>query len=82
MTKRLNITLPERTVTLIDRVAGKGQRSRLIAEAVERYVKEEGRAKLRRRLREGAEARAKRDLELAEAWLVLDEDEATRPSTR
>lgn len=82
MTKRLNITLPERTVTLIDRVAGKGQRSRLIAEAVERYVKEEGRAKLRRRLREGAEARAKRDLELAEAWFALDEDEAARPSAR
>jgi CopG family transcriptional regulator/antitoxin EndoAI len=80
MTKRLNITLPERTVTLMDRVAGKGQRSRLIAEAVERYVEEEGRAKLRKRLREGAEARATRDLELAEEWFALD-DEA-RPEAR
>jgi CopG family transcriptional regulator / antitoxin EndoAI len=74
MTKRLNITLPERTVALMDRVAGKGQRSRLIAEAVERYVEEEGRAKLRKRLREGAEARAGRDLELAEEWYALDEE--------
>jgi CopG family transcriptional regulator/antitoxin EndoAI len=74
MTKRLNITLPERTVALIDRVAGKGQRSRLIAEAVEHYVEAEGRAKLRRRLREGAEAPAMRDLRLADEWFALDED--------
>ena len=74
MARRLNITLPERTVSLIDRVAGKGRRSRLIAEAVERYVEEEGRAKLRKRLREGAEARATRDLELAEDWFALDEE--------
>jgi CopG family transcriptional regulator/antitoxin EndoAI len=80
MTKRLNITLPERTVALIDRIAGKGQRSRLIAEAVEHYVEQEGRAKLRRRLREGAEARATRDLELVEEWFGLDEE--VRPDAR
>ncbi len=38
MTRRLNITLPEQTVALMDRVAGKGQRSRLIDVAVHRYV--------------------------------------------
>ena len=74
MTKRLNITLPERTVALMDRVAGKGQRSRLIAEAVERFIEEEGRAKLRKRLREGAEVRARRDLQLAEEWFALDDE--------
>jgi CopG family transcriptional regulator/antitoxin EndoAI len=74
MTKRLNITLPERTVALMDRVAGKGKRSRLIAEAVERYVEEVGRAKLRKRLREGAEVRARRDLQLAEEWFAPDEE--------
>jgi CopG family transcriptional regulator / antitoxin EndoAI len=79
MTKRLNVTLPERTVALMDRVAGKGQRSRLIAEAVERYVEEEGRAKLRKRLREGAEARAGRDLQLAEEWYALDEEAQPDP---
>jgi metal-responsive CopG/Arc/MetJ family transcriptional regulator len=41
MTKRLNITLPERTVALMDRVAGRGQRSRLIDVAVHRYVEED-----------------------------------------
>ena len=33
MNKRLNITLPEQTVRLMDRVAGKGQRSSLIDRA-------------------------------------------------
>jgi CopG family transcriptional regulator/antitoxin EndoAI len=58
----------------MNRVAGKGKRSRLIAEAVERYVEEVGRAKLRKRLREGAEVRARRDLQLAEEWFAPDEE--------
>ena len=51
MTKRLNITVPERTVALMDRVVGKGQRSRFIDQAVHRYVEEEGLANLRKRVR-------------------------------
>ena len=74
MTKRLNITLPERTVALMDRVAGKGQRSRLIDQAVHRYIEDAGRANLRKQLREGARARAERDLTLAEEWFALDEE--------
>ena len=74
MTKRLNITLPERTVALMDRVVGKGQRSRLIDQAVRRYVEEEGRANLRKQLREGAHVRADRDLQLAEEWFPVDEE--------
>src|ERR1019366_2076905 len=73
MTKRLNITLPERTVALMDRVVGKGQRSRFIDQAVHRYVEEAGRANLRKQLREGAHVRAERDLQLAEEWFTLDE---------
>ena len=71
--RRLNITLPERTVQLLDRVADKGNRSRLIAAAVERYVQEEGRARLRSLLREGAVTHAARDLEIAEEWFLIDE---------
>lgn len=74
MTKRLNITLPERTVALMDRVAGKGQRSRLIDVAVHRYVEQESRANLRRQLREGAQVRAERDLHMVEEWFALDEE--------
>ena len=79
MNKRLNITLPEQTVRLMDRVAGKGQRSRLIAQAVHRYVEQQGRTRLRKRLEEGARARAERDLRLAEEWFQID---AALPQSR
>jgi CopG family transcriptional regulator/antitoxin EndoAI len=74
MHRRVNITLPEETIRLIDRVAAKGDRSRLIAEAVRRYVGARGRAELRRRLREGAVRRAERDLQLVADWFSLDEE--------
>lgn len=73
MHRRLNITLPDETVRLIDRVAKKGNRSRLISDAVRRYVAELSRAKLRRRLKEGARRRAARDRELAQDWFVLED---------
>ncbi len=71
MHRRLNITLPEEIIQLLDRVVEKGDRSRVIAEAVERYVTEAGRASLRRRIREGAKRRAERDVEIAEEWFGL-----------
>ena len=74
MHRRLNITLPEATVRLLDRVAAKGDRSRLIAEAVERYIHSRGRAKLHKRLKEGALRRAKRDLQIAAEWVELEEE--------
>ena len=60
MHRRINITLPEATVRLIDRVAPKGDRSRLIAEAVSHYVESIGRVQLRKRLKEGAIRRTER----------------------
>ena len=72
MHRRVNITLPEETVRLIDRVATKGDRSRLIAEAVTYFVRATGRARLRKKLREGAIRRADRDLQLAQDWFPLD----------
>ncbi len=74
MHRRINITLPEETVRLIERVAAKGDRSRFIAEAVAYYVDTTGRAQLRKRLREGAIRRAQRDLRLAQEWFVLAEE--------
>jgi CopG family transcriptional regulator / antitoxin EndoAI len=38
MHRRINITLPEKTVQLIDRLAQKGDRSCLINEVIVRYV--------------------------------------------
>ncbi len=39
MHKRINVTLPEETLRAIDRVAGDGQRSRLIDFAVRRFLR-------------------------------------------
>jgi CopG family transcriptional regulator/antitoxin EndoAI len=74
MHKRINVTLPEATVKLIDRVAKKGDRSRFINQAVRHYVEDIGRENLKRRLKEGAIARASRDLALASEWFPLDEE--------
>ena len=73
MHRRINITLPEETIRLIERVAKKGDRSFLISEAVHRYVASVGKTRLRRLLKEGARRNADRDLKLAEEWAGLDE---------
>ena len=74
MHRRINITLPEETLELIDRVAQPGDRSRFIDEAIKRYIQEIGRSNLRKQLQEGAIRRAQRDLSLAEEWFALDEE--------
>jgi CopG family transcriptional regulator / antitoxin EndoAI len=74
MRKRVNITLPEETLELIDRVTEHGDRSRFIDEAVKHYVEQRGRTNLRKQLKEGAIRRAQRDLALAEEWFTLDEE--------
>lgn len=40
MHRRLNISLPEETIELLDRIATRGNRSHFIAEAVTRYLAE------------------------------------------
>jgi CopG family transcriptional regulator/antitoxin EndoAI len=74
MHRRINITLPEETLELIDRITQQGDRSRFIDEAVKHYVEQIGRTNLRKQLKEGAIRRAQRDLALAEEWFTLDEE--------
>lgn len=74
MHRRINITLPEETVRLMDRVSRRGDRSRLINEAVRRYVREVGRARLREQLKSGYIQGAKRDRHLVEEWFSIDEE--------
>ncbi len=76
MHRRINITLPDETIRLLDRVARKGDRSFLISEAVQHYVKSVGKERLRRLIKEGALRRAERDRSLAEEWCGADVDEA------
>lgn len=74
MHRRLNITLPEETIQLIDQVTQKGEtpaetlreRSWLINEAVQYYIAQKALADLREQIKEGAIRRAERDLKLAE----------------
>ncbi len=72
MVRRLNISLPESTVELIDRVAGKGRRSALIDRAVLQFMEQESRANIRAQLAAGARDRAARDLQLAEEWFPIE----------
>ena len=72
MVRRLNISLPERTVEFIDWVAGKGRRSALIDRAVVRDVQEESHAGIREQLAAGARDRADRDLHLVEEWFPVE----------
>ena len=74
MHKRVNVTLPDETIQLIDRSASRGNRSRFIDEAVRHFVRSHGGTQLRRLLEEGAERRAARDLAIAEEWFPVDKD--------
>ena len=74
MYQRINITLPEETLGLIDRLAKTGDRSRFIDRAIRYYVEAVGKANLKNLLKEGAINRAERDLRLAEEWFILEEE--------
>jgi len=74
MYRRVNITLPEETLRLIDQVAERGDRSRLIDQAVKHFVGERRRGRLRALLKEGALRQAERDLLLAKEWFGLEEE--------
>jgi CopG family transcriptional regulator / antitoxin EndoAI len=74
MSKRVNIVLPDTTLKVLDRVAGKGDRSRFISQAVLHYVQTKGAANLRERLKQGALASAKLDIEIAEEWFPVEQE--------
>jgi CopG family transcriptional regulator/antitoxin EndoAI len=84
MTKRINVVLPVETIKVLDRVAPKGHRSRLISEAVLHYVESRAKGNLAERLKAGALANAMRDLEIAQEWFSLDEEawQRTKPAPR
>ncbi len=73
MHQRINITLPDQTLQLIDQAATEGNRSQFVDEAVRYYVDANRRVKLRAQLKESAIRRAQQDLSLAEEWFELEE---------
>jgi CopG family transcriptional regulator / antitoxin EndoAI len=74
MRKRINIMVSPDTLALLDRVAPKGTRGRLIDEAVKFFVEQRGQSNLKEQLAEGYRAHARHDLELAEEWFSIDEE--------
>ncbi len=75
--QRLNISLPHKTLAKIDCVAVHGMRSRLIDQAVNFYLADMSRTRLREALKKGAIDRADRDkkisaelFEMNDAWGV------------
>ena len=70
--KRINITLPNTTIQLLDNVAQKGARSSFVDKAVRFYVEGVGQVNLKKQLQEGALARSERDLSIAEEWFLID----------
>jgi CopG family transcriptional regulator/antitoxin EndoAI len=82
MTKRINVILPAETVKVLDRLAPKGNRSRLIDQAVLFYVKTKSRENLRERLKEGYLASAKENLKLAQEWFPLEEEAWQKAKTK
>jgi len=72
--RRLNVTLPPDIVGLLDRVAAKGVRSRVIAEAVRSYDADQSSRRIRELMKEPAIRYARRDLEIAAEWFPLKEE--------
>lgn len=72
MQRRINVSLSEEAVRLLDRLAPKGDRSRFLDDLVKRTARD--RAALRARLKEGYVKRAGRDREIAAEWDPLADE--------
>lgn len=68
MPQRLNISLPDTTVRLLDRVIPKGDRSKFIDQAVRAEIGRATKSRLRRALAEGYRHQADEDRGLAAEW--------------
>ena len=72
--QRINIMVSPDTLRLLERVAPKGGRSRLIDEAVRFFVEKRAKANLREELKQEALDYAERDRAIAEEWFSIDEE--------
>jgi metal-responsive CopG/Arc/MetJ family transcriptional regulator len=79
MSKRIQIVLPDKTMSALDRVTTPGNRSQFIDRAVRHLIDTEGRINLRERLKREAIANVERDLTIAAEWFPLEE-EPTQPN--
>ncbi|NEP81131.1 MAG: hypothetical protein F6K39_25020 [Okeania sp. SIO3B3] len=74
MERKLNITIPEATMQLIEETMPQENLEQLINKALNFYIKQNLSENLKEELRIGAIKRAERDLQLAEEWYELEEE--------
>lgn len=72
--KRINITLPESTVAMLEDVADNGTRSTFIDAAIKKHIHEIRNQELKDQIKAGSIANAERDLEMAREWFDLEEE--------
>jgi len=75
MAKRINVILPDKTVSHIDRLVRRGQRSRFIQRAVDHYLASASQDALKERLREAAIRDRDLDLQIASDWSAVDREQ-------
>jgi CopG family transcriptional regulator/antitoxin EndoAI len=73
--KRINVILPEATLRSIDRLSRPGQRSRFIERAVQHYIATASPEALEERLKRAALRDRDLDLEIANDWYAVDQEE-------
>ena len=74
MDRKLNITISEATMQLIEETMPQENLEQLINKALNFYIKQNLSENLKEELRIGAIKRAERDLQLAEEWYELEEE--------
>lgn len=72
--RRINVTLPESTIAVLEDVADKGSRSTFIDEAIRERATRLKKQNLRALLKEGAIVHRERDLDVAREWFHLEEE--------
>lgn len=66
--KRVNITLPEDVIEILNKKSKDGEKSSYIAEAVREYSKNKSRQTLIREMIKGYQTTAEEDIKLSEEW--------------
>lgn len=72
--KRINISIPEETLQLLDEIAPPKKRSQFIVEAIMQYASEIKRLQLREQLKAGYTANAESDRQIAEEWFPIEQE--------
>jgi CopG family transcriptional regulator/antitoxin EndoAI len=82
MGKRINIILPDKTISMLDQVARRGDRSRFVSAAVLYYVENKGKERLREQLKAGYLSNADENLRIAAEWFPIEEESWQKSTPR